>query len=289
MTLSDIAADLRAPSGQFLKKCAGKTTFTGQLESLPYPDRFPTTKEAVEQMSTLGYVVFPGVLSGAEVAALRALMDEKGGTDDARYDVPGWCYNRQHVTDFWHEPRLLTYIDRPGLLETVRGVHDPGAHVTGGSLWTTGAGRAMGIHVDYQPFLLPESAHDALGVQVPALTSTAHYYLNDMTAELGPTLVIPGSHKAGRPPVDENTWHGIAPQAVMVKAGDVCLFRGDIWHGAWLNSSQTERRYMMQVHYGTMYIRKQFPGIQWEQFFSADVLAQATEAQRELLHQPTDM
>ena len=284
MQLDTIAStDLRAPNGHFLGKSAGNTTFTGTLENLPYPDRFPTTDEAVAQLFTHGYVVFPGVLDAGEVAALRALMDEKGGADDSVHNVAKWCYNRHHASDFWNEPRLLSTIDRPGVIDAVHGIHDPGAHVTGGSLWTTGAGRAMGIHVDYQPVAVPESVHDNPAVRVPILTSTAHFYLNDMRADLGPTTVVPGSHRAGRAPVNETAWHGVEPQAVMVRAGDVCLFRGDLWHGAWLNSSETERRYMVQVHYGTAYIRKTFPGIQWESLWSADVLAQVSPAQRELL------
>ena len=83
-------------------------------------------------------------------------------------------------------------------------------------------------------------------VRVPVFGGTAHYYLNDMVLELGPTLVIPGSHRAGRPPADESSWNGNAPCAAMVKAGSVVLFRNEVWHGAAMNSS-TEKRYIMQV------------------------------------------
>ena len=131
----------------------------------------------------------------------------------------------------------------------------------------TGAGRRMELHLDYLPVSLPESAHEDPAVQVPIFTSTAHFYLNDMVAELGPTIVIPGSHRAGRPPQDETTWHGIAPQAVMVKAGDVCLFRGDLWHGAWRNTGEHGRRYMLQVHYGNGYIGKEYPPLRYTELY----------------------
>ena len=49
----------------------------------------------------------------------------------------------------------------------------------------------------------------------------------------------------------------------MVHAGDVCLFRGDIWHGAGMNSCETERRYMMQVHYGNQAIGKEYPAMRY--------------------------
>ncbi len=272
---------LRAANGHHLEKSGGKTVYEGPLESLPYPGAVDVA-QAGAQMYRDGYVIFPGVLDRAEVAALRALMDEKGGPDDDKWVVKGWCYNRHQVTDFWQDPRLLTYIDRPSVIDVVRAIQDPGAHVTGGSFWTTGQGRTMGIHVDYLPVSLPEVVHEDPNVRVPIFTSTAHFYLNDLTPELGPTTMIPGSHKAGRPPCDESTWRGITPKAALVKAGDVVLFRGDLWHGAWMNSCETERRYMMQVHYGNSIVGKGFPPMRPTDW-NPDVIAQATPSQKQLL------
>lgn len=285
MTLPETTMEqlsLTAPNGHFLEKSGGKTLYGGPLANLPAP-RALTADEAALRMYSDGYVLFPAVLDQAEVAALRALMDEKGGPDDDKWVVQGWCYNRHQATDYWQDPRLLALIDRPGVIDVVRAIHEPGAHVTGGSFWTTGKGRAMGVHVDYLPVSLPEAVHDDPAVRVPIFTSTAHFYLNDMTADLGPTTLIPGSHRAGRPPRDESTWHGIPPQAAMVRAGDVCLFRGDIWHGAWMNSSESDRRYMVQVHYGSQSIRQEFPPLRYEQFWNPDVIAQATPEQKQLL------
>lgn len=275
-------SSLTATNGHHSEKSGGKTLYEGVLENLP-PAQTLTTEQAAARMYTDGYVLLPAVLSPAEVAALRALMDEKGGPDDEKWEVKNWCYNRHQVTDFWQDPRLLTYLDRPAIIDVVRAIQDPGAHVTGGSLWTTGHGRAMGVHIDYLPVSLPESVHEDPAVRVPIFTSTAHFYLNDMRAELGPTTLIPGSHRAGRPPFDESTWHGIAPQAAMVRAGDVCLFRGDIWHGAGMNSCETERRYMMQVHYGNQVIGKEYPALHHASLWNPEVIAQATESQKQLL------
>ncbi|MBC7805633.1 MAG: phytanoyl-CoA dioxygenase family protein, partial [Akkermansiaceae bacterium] len=95
--------------------------------------------------------------------------------------------------------------------------------------------------------------------------------------------IIPGSHKAGRAPHGETSWHGVTPKAVMVKAGDVCLFRGDIWHGSGMNSHETERRYMVQVHYGNAYITKQFPAMRYKELWNPAVVDAATPEQRQLL------
>jgi hypothetical protein len=273
---------LTAPNGHHLEKGGGKTTYTGPLESLPRPDSIDVD-QAVRQMFSDGYAIFPNVLTRDEVAALRAYMDEQGGPDDSKWEFEKWCYNRHTGTDFCKEPSLLSFIDRPGIIEVVHAIMDPGAHVTGGSLWTTGKGRAMGIHIDYLPIRLPESVHEDPSITVPIFSGTAHFYLNDMTAELGPTTLIPGSHKAGRPPFDECTWHERAPQAAMVRAGDVLLFRGDLWHGAGMNSHETERRYMMQIHYGSALVGKSYPSMRFEELWDKSVLEQATPAQKKLL------
>lgn len=274
-------------NGHHARKGGGDTLYRGDLKNLPYPTGPVDIGAAIEAMYTNGYVLFPGVLDRDEVALLRARMDAMGDKKDEEYNVPGWCYNKHIATRFHRNPDHLDYIDRPGIIDVVEAVHqgadggDP--HVTAGTSWITGAGRAMGIHLDYLPVSLPEAVHNDPGVRIPIFTTTAHFYLNDMVAELGPTILIPGSHRAGRPPQDECTWHGIEPQAVMVRAGDVCLFRGDLWHGAWKNTHPTDRRYMLQVHYGNGYIAKQYPSIRYEEMYAPEVLEKATPRQRRLL------
>ncbi|HVK04137.1 MAG TPA: phytanoyl-CoA dioxygenase family protein [Armatimonadaceae bacterium] len=274
-------------NGHHRTKYFGKTRYDGELANLPYQAGPVEVGDAVRSMYSDGYVIFPGVLSAGEVAELRRRMDAMGSRNDDDYVVPGWCYNKHIPSRFHENPDLLDYIDRPGIIEVAEAIHNGAhggdCHVTGGSSWITGEGRSMELHLDYLPMSLPESVHEDPSVRIPIFTSTAHFYLNDMVAELGPTILIPGSHRAGRPPQDETTWHGIPPQAVMVKAGDVCLFRGDVWHGAWKNTGEHGRRYMLQVHYGNGYIREQYPALRYERMYDPAVLAKATPRQRRLL------
>jgi len=268
------------PNGHFTTKGIGDTTFSGPLENLPYPTANDLDSR-IERMYTEGYVWFPGVLDAGEVAELRARMDAMGGPDE-EYVVKDWCFNKHIVSDFSQDPNHLDTIDRPGVIEVAEAIHDSGCHVTGGTSWITGEGRNMGVHVDYQPVSLPEAVFDDPNVKVPIFTSTAHFYLNDMVAELGATTVVPGSHRAGRPPVNECSWHGVTPKAVMVNAGDVVLFRGDLWHGAWQNSGP-DRRYMLQVHYANGMISKGYPPMRYQSLYATEVLERATKRQRRLL------
>jgi hypothetical protein len=276
-------------NGHHTVKSEGDTRFRGELKPLPLPDRPPTTEEAVNALYEEGYVIFPALLNRDEVAELRRRMDAMGSQNDDDYIVPGWCYNKHVGSDFTQNPDLLDYIDRPGVIEVIEIIHGGDAHlganpspqVIAGSSWITGQGRAMGIHTDYQSYGLPPEVHEQY--RLPIYCTTLHIYLNDMTLELGPTTVIPGSHKAGRFPKDESTWNGIEPQAALVHAGDAVLFRNDLWHGAGLNSHPTERRYMMQVHYAHGSFAKCYPSLRWPQMYNPAVLEKATPRQKRLL------
>ena len=66
------------------------------------------------------------------------------------------------------------------------------------------------------PGLLADSAFE-----LPMQVFTAQFYLDDTGADLSPTQVIPGSHKAGRAPMKgETQGQGRPAQPVLCRAGD---------------------------------------------------------------------
>jgi hypothetical protein len=286
MTKTEAPAKKEGPklwTGHNAPKAIGPgVRYSGPLENLPYPERPWTLEGAFERMYSDGFVIFPGVLKPDEVAALRAKIDASG-KPDADYDVKGWCFNKHIGLDFRKDAKFLEYIDKANMAEVLDAILG-GAVCAGGSLWVTGPGREMGIHLDHLPVPLPEDVLQDPRVRIPIFAATAHYYLNDMTPELGPTLVIPGSHRAGRPPADEASWHGITPKAAMVRAGDVVLFRSDIWHGAWKNSS-AQRRYIMQVHYQSRRFYGSYGKARAVFKYSDEVQRTATARQKAMLPQ----
>ena len=102
----------------------------------------------------MSYAIVPGVLNATEVSELRAKMDASGGPD-SQYEVKNWCFNKHLPVEFHRDPFFLRYVDRPGVVDIVEAIHGPDCHATGGTLWITGAGRNMGIHLDYQPLGMP--------------------------------------------------------------------------------------------------------------------------------------
>ena len=119
---------------------------------------------------------------------------------------------------------------------------------------------------------------------MPVLNCVCQFYLDDLVPELGPTIVVPGSHRSGRAPNNETMWNGKAPKAAMLKAGDACIFRFDLWHGAYSNTSKNgERRHIMQLEYGHPMIATQYPPMEYSHYYNPEVIKQATPAQRQLL------
>lgn len=265
--------------GHFLHKGFGNCKYEGPLEPATIDDPVDAAT-AAEALHRDGYTVFKSVLSRAEIQALREYMDTQG-ENDAKYDVPSWCFNKHIGTAFHKRRELLHLVDRQRVVDAAAAVLGDDCQVTGGSMWITGPGRSMGLHVDYQPFALPEDIMADPRVQLPIFATTAHYYLDDLTLDYGPTMLVPGSHKAGRPPNNETEWHGIKPKVLLVKAGDCMLFRSEIWHGAAMNHGPN-RRYLVQVHYGNLFIKGNIPPITQSELWSADSLAALTDRQRRL-------
>ena len=260
------------------------------LETVAYPD----LASRAQAMHDDGFVFFPDALSPREVQELRAAMDVLGEDDPASFQRRGHYgktddaamasgYFDKHIAcPFLQDDHFLRYFDRPGIIEVVESIHGPDCRVIGGSVWVTGPGRyPMGLHVDYQPFGLPEDIAQDPRVQIPIFISTLHFYLNDMSMDVGPTVLIPGSHRAGRAPSNETSWNGQEAQALMTNAGDAMLFRSDIWHGA-LGNSSNEKRYMLQVHYGNVYMDMPYKTPFHKRQLSNQVLNQASARQRRL-------
>ena len=247
-----------------------------------------TPEQRVEALAQEGYVYFPGVLSGEEIAALRAAMDRLEVRPDEfdRHTVPeshGFL-NKSINNVFNRDPVFLSCLDRPDVIEVIEAAHGPDSHIIGMTAWMTGPGRPdQGIHVDWQPLELPEDVMDDPRVSVPVYITTAHYYLDDLYEALGPTQFIPGSHRAGRGPSHgESAWRGVEPRSILCSAGDAVLFRSEVWHRGTANTSG-QVRYLLQVHYAQRMITQKFPPYLNRFRFDPAILSRATARQRRLL------
>ena len=258
---------------------------------------YSNLEEQVEAMERDGYVYFPKVLGDDEIAELRDLSERLEPSAEA-FDInlipeKDGHFQRCINAVFNRDPLFLKYLDKPGLIELVEELHGADCHIVSMHTWAVGQGRPdQQLHADWLPAVMPEELHADPRLQLPLYITTAHFYLDDMTEELGPTKIVPGSHRSGRRPDKPKTaaipdteqgtkWNDVGEQSFLGKAGDCILFRSEIWHRGTANiSNQTRHTFM--VHYSQRMITQKFPPYLHFQF-NPEVIARATQRQRRLL------
>lgn len=246
-----------------------------------------STADALQSLHKDGYVLIPGVLSPLQVAWARNAADH---LTPAHWDYTGLVDDHFKCV-FNRDPGWLPYLDMPGVIELMESALGADCHIIGQTVWRSHPGFIGGnLHVDYLAMALPESLLADDSFELPMQVCTAHFYLNDITDALCPTLVIPGSHRAGRAPgTEESEWHGRKLQPVLCRAGDVLVFRSELWHAGSRNRTTDQTRYLLQVHYGRRMVAQKFsPYLDFR--FNPAVLAASTARQRRLLgdHLPSE-
>ena len=174
------------------------------LELKPQPDLASRVRGIEEN----GYAYFPQALDASQVAKLKEVMDRLTPIEASfnRHTTPdnGGFLNKHINNVFNRDPIFLQYLDGPGVIDLAEAVHGRDCHVIGMTAWVTGPGRPdQQLHCDWLPVEMPEDVLADPRVKMPVFITTAHYYLNDLYEELGPTKFIPGSHLSGRLPKGE--------------------------------------------------------------------------------------
>ena len=252
---------------------------------------YSNLEQQIAVMERDGYIYFPNFLNADEIAELRAVMQRLEPIAE-NLDIDMTVAEDSHMQKcinavFNRDPLFLKYLDKPGLIELVEAIHGNDCHIVSMHTWMVGPGRPdQHLHADWLPFRVPDDIRSDPRVQLPIFITTAHVYLDDMYEELGPTKIVPGSHRSGRKPNDTQTqqetkWNGIEEQSFLGKAGDCILFRSEIWHRGAANKSD-QIRHTFMIHYAHRMITQKFPPYLKFQY-NPDVIARATPRQRRLL------
>lgn len=234
-----------------------------------------------------GFVLLPSVLSTEQIAWARAATDQLA---PLHWDYTG-LVDDHYKCIFNRNPGWLSYLDMVGVIELVEAALGADCHIIGQTAWRSHPGFiGADLHADYLAMALPASWLADASFLLPMQICTAHFYLDDITADLCPTLVLAGSHRAGRKPrADETHWQGRSPEPVLCRAGDALLFRSELWHAGSRNRTLDRTRYLLQVHYGRRMVAQKFsPYLDWQ--FNPAVITACTPRQRRLLgdHQPAE-
>ncbi len=224
-----------------------------------------------------GFALIPNVLSAQEVATFREAMDRLKPFAMDQID------NNEHYKCIFNRDRVfLPLIDRPGIVDLAEATMGDQCHILGLTAWKCHPGHnGWNCHTDHLFITLPEEFASDPRVKLPVYLCTAHYYLCDLTVDLCPTYVIPGSHKSGRSPEPgEESWHGQPLQPVLCKAGDVLVFRSEVWHSGSRNLTD-QTRYLIQVHYSHRTISQRFSPFPF--VYNQEILSIASDRQLRLL------
>ena len=210
-------------------------------------------EQARADLDARGYCVIPGVLSKAEVAALKARLGEQARGEDARgvgFHDGGPARTNQRVWMLMNKGRVFRDLMLHPAVDSLMGyLLGPDFLVSSFTANVAGpGGEPMALHTDqgYVGFWTP----------VPVVANIA-LMLDDFTDANGGTRLVPGSHlnaeatprssayapdKPANMPTLEDTIGAEGP------AGSILCFDGRIWHGTGANRTDKPRQALLSYH-----------------------------------------
>jgi ectoine hydroxylase-related dioxygenase (phytanoyl-CoA dioxygenase family) len=194
----------------------------------------------IDRFDEFGYAVIENLLSTEEA---RALYDAFDAFPPASASGGPAKHNERVLLQ---DRRLFDAIVRPELLDVVRQViGDDMQLIAFDSLDTPPrSGRDRNWHADIAFWT------DSV------LTANVAIYLQDMTAETGPLLVIPGSHERQRQPTKDEQFSELEGELpVELEAGSAVIFNAQIWHSGGRNDSDRPRRAIFP-YFGHYWIKR---------------------------------
>ena len=141
------------------------------------------------------------------------------------------------------------------------------------------------FHSDEIYLQRPEDVSD--DVEYPPIINTinCHYYVVDVPMELGPTEVVPGSHRACRQPTPEDGdpphWRGHGPVSLTCNAGDCIMYSNQMWHRGAPNQTDLTRLSVVPSYARRFVAQRFWPFLNYS--LSRDILDLCSPRQRELL------
>ena len=134
--------------------------------------------------------------SGPGIAAFEQRLEEARAAGDPS------PYGEVEVMSFWNRAgpegspgAYLQLIDLEPTISVAEAALGHDCHLMQHKAWTTGPGRlGSRLHVDFLPVRgIPERLLLEREVRVPSVLVTAHFYMEDVTEDLGPTYFVPVS------------------------------------------------------------------------------------------------
>jgi len=198
-------------------------------------------KELVDQFNDRGYVIIPELLTTSEATELHGALEELAPPHD-----PAKAIVKHTERALLPNVSFFGVLTKDRLLEVVQGVIGDDFQLLAYDALDTkpNSGLERNWHTDVQFW------------SDTTLTANVAIYLQDMTPDEGPLLVIPGSHRRGRGPRDDERLAKSAEEVpVSVAAGSAVVFDAQLWHSGGRNASPRPRRVIFP-YFGHYWIKR---------------------------------
>ena len=201
-----------------------------------------TLGERIRQIEVEGYLVLPDVLSHEQVARLKA---ETARLETRAVDYSVHQQYRQSIqfaggalTELAAHPPTIAFLkellgEQILIMSYQYGRSEPGHP-------------GISLHTDGKPY---GSNIDGYEGSVPIMVRTL-YYLDDLTADVSPFRVVPGSHLCLHADANPYNKYESHPEEVVisVKAGSAVLINAHVFHGNCPNTGNRSRE-MLAIAY----------------------------------------
>jgi ectoine hydroxylase-related dioxygenase (phytanoyl-CoA dioxygenase family) len=184
-----------------------------------------------------GFLVLERVLEGEVLSSIQAAAKELVQNDKEESDLRIW-----HERALFRRPVFRRVLDQTKLIEAELALLGEDAQLLALDLLATKPGKGgLGWHRDVN-FVCNKTLSINTGI-----------YLQDMTEDVGPLRVVPGSHRWEELPSGNGPFEGEIQ--VPVKAGDAVLFDAGLWHSGDANRSE-EYRLGLFAYFGRYWIKR---------------------------------
>ena len=217
----------------------------------------------IQEYMDKGYLLVPGVLDAGFVDLLRAALEEHRkrdfGVGRESVNPADSHFQGQYVQNLLlRDPAMSRLLQAEPIVDTIRSLLGPCVMLYGSSglvSFPDATRTGTDWHADY---LVTNTPAPPLETKIPRVACMV--YLDDLDEELGPTYVVPGSHRMQQLP---NWKPEVDPVSVPLtpKAGAVLFFDASLWHrgGTMKSKSRPRRALVFQFVAGGIRLMREAP------------------------------
>ena len=221
--------------------------------------------QASVELEETGATVLREAFDRATIGELRQEIELV--YDSFKCDARGGNRPAKIAEDFRYEmfnrsARCQAIAGRREILNVIEPLLGEDCHILANTCWRNPPAEGLthgggGWHIDAGPHIpLRDGQTWPDDIPHPVFAVGVHIYLMACPLRCGPTGVIRGSHKSGRPPpIDRRmdtglNWNGVGTEALTTDVGDVAFFVSDVWHRRLPPEDDHPGRFFLQIHYG---------------------------------------